>query len=339
MNCSSRTSCGASRRTGRGLLLAITNDAWYGRTGAPYQFLAMTALRAAESGRLDGARGEHGRLGADRRRAATCGAQTRIFERGLLVGEVALRRARTAGPPSTCATATGSPMLCVLRRPRRRLRASRAARAAAEPARERRPQPAPTRRRPSSPSALHAAARALRRAPGASLTSAGLRAPPRRARRSRPARPTSGTTASAPSAAAREARRRARARAARARSPSALEDAEVLLELGRRGRRRGDARARPPRSSRRPSASSRTPSSQRLLGGEHDAANAIVSINAGRGRHRRRRLGRDAAAHVPALGASAHGFTTEILDVQAGEEAGIRSVTFTRDRASTPTAT
>ena len=31
-------------------LLAITNDAWYGRTGAPHQFLAMTSLRAAESG-------------------------------------------------------------------------------------------------------------------------------------------------------------------------------------------------------------------------------------------------------------------------------------------------
>jgi len=31
-------------------LLAITNDAWYGRTGAPYQFLAITALRSAETG-------------------------------------------------------------------------------------------------------------------------------------------------------------------------------------------------------------------------------------------------------------------------------------------------
>jgi len=31
-------------------LLGITNDAWYGRTGAPYQFLAITALRAAETG-------------------------------------------------------------------------------------------------------------------------------------------------------------------------------------------------------------------------------------------------------------------------------------------------
>ena len=34
---------------GGAALLAITNDAWYGRTGAPYQFLAITALRAAES--------------------------------------------------------------------------------------------------------------------------------------------------------------------------------------------------------------------------------------------------------------------------------------------------
>jgi apolipoprotein N-acyltransferase len=35
---------------GAGVLLAITNDAWYGRTGAPHQFLAMTTMRAAENG-------------------------------------------------------------------------------------------------------------------------------------------------------------------------------------------------------------------------------------------------------------------------------------------------
>jgi apolipoprotein N-acyltransferase len=35
---------------GGSVLLGITNDAWYGRTGAPYQFLAITALRAAETG-------------------------------------------------------------------------------------------------------------------------------------------------------------------------------------------------------------------------------------------------------------------------------------------------
>ena len=36
-------------RAGAAVLFAITNDAWYGRTGAPYQFLAITALRAAET--------------------------------------------------------------------------------------------------------------------------------------------------------------------------------------------------------------------------------------------------------------------------------------------------
>lgn len=36
-------------KQGAGVLLAMTNDAWYGRTGAPHQFLAMTALRSAET--------------------------------------------------------------------------------------------------------------------------------------------------------------------------------------------------------------------------------------------------------------------------------------------------
>ncbi len=35
---------------GGSVLLGITNDAWYGHTGAPYQFFAMTALRSAETG-------------------------------------------------------------------------------------------------------------------------------------------------------------------------------------------------------------------------------------------------------------------------------------------------
>jgi apolipoprotein N-acyltransferase len=35
---------------GAGVMLAITNDAWYGRTGAPHQFLAMTSMRSAETG-------------------------------------------------------------------------------------------------------------------------------------------------------------------------------------------------------------------------------------------------------------------------------------------------
>jgi len=45
------------------------------------------------------------------------------------------------------------------------------------------------------------------------------------------------------------------------------------------------------------------------------------------GRDRVARLGRDAAAHVSALGRTA-GFKTEMYDYQPGEEAGIKSATF-----------
>ncbi len=63
-----------------------------------------------------------------------------------------------------------------------------------------------------------------------------------------------------------------------------------------------------------------------LLGGEHDASNAILSINAGAG-------GTDACDWAEMLlrmylrWFERRGFKSEILDLQAGEEAGIRSVT------------
>jgi peptide chain release factor 2 len=64
-----------------------------------------------------------------------------------------------------------------------------------------------------------------------------------------------------------------------------------------------------------------------LLGGEHDASPAILSINAGAG-------GTDACDWAEMLlrmylrWADAHGFTAEELDRQAGDEAGLRSVTI-----------
>jgi peptide chain release factor 2 len=67
---------------------------------------------------------------------------------------------------------------------------------------------------------------------------------------------------------------------------------------------------------------------RRLLGGEHDAGNAIVSINAGAG-------GTDACDWAEMLlrmylrWAEGHAYKTEVLDVQAGDEAGVRGVTFT----------
>jgi apolipoprotein N-acyltransferase len=77
---------------GATLLLAITNDAWYGRTGAPHQFLAITALRAAET-RMWTARAANTGVSAvidDRGRVREA---TRIFERGLLVADLPLRPA------------------------------------------------------------------------------------------------------------------------------------------------------------------------------------------------------------------------------------------------------
>jgi peptide chain release factor 2 len=65
-----------------------------------------------------------------------------------------------------------------------------------------------------------------------------------------------------------------------------------------------------------------------LLGGENDAANAIVSINSGAG-------GTDASDWAEMLmrmymrWAERRGYTCEILDLQEGDEAGVRSATFT----------
>lgn len=66
----------------------------------------------------------------------------------------------------------------------------------------------------------------------------------------------------------------------------------------------------------------------RMLGGEHDGSNAIVSINAGAG-------GTEAQDWVEMLlrmylrWGEKRGFKTEIIDILAGEEAGLKNVTFT----------
>jgi peptide chain release factor 2 len=67
---------------------------------------------------------------------------------------------------------------------------------------------------------------------------------------------------------------------------------------------------------------------QRMLGGEHDPRNAIVSINAWAG-------GTEAQDWSEMLlrmylrWAERRGFQTEIIDILAGEEAGLKNVTFT----------
>ncbi len=75
---------------GAQVLLAITNDAWYGRTGAPHQFLAITALRSAETG-VWTARAANTGVSAFIDERGRVREQTPIFEPGLLVADVPLR--------------------------------------------------------------------------------------------------------------------------------------------------------------------------------------------------------------------------------------------------------
>jgi len=106
-----------------------------------------------------------------------------------------------------------------------------------------------------------------------------------------------------------------------------VEDAEVLLELAREA---DDADALAEAGERLEGAEDELAEAElkRMLGGEHDASNAIVSINAGAG-------GTDAADWAEMLmrmylrWAERREFGAEILDEQPSEEAGLRSVTFT----------
>jgi apolipoprotein N-acyltransferase len=83
-------------RGGAEVLFAMTNDAWYGRTGAPYQFLAITALRSAET-RVWTARAANTGVSAIIDARGRVLRQTRIFERDLLVDDVTLRPAPAGG--------------------------------------------------------------------------------------------------------------------------------------------------------------------------------------------------------------------------------------------------
>ncbi len=79
-------------RDGASVFLGITNDAWYGRTGAPYQFLAMTAMRSAENRRWTVRAANTGVTALIDGRGRIL-EQTRIFERGMVLGDVTLHPA------------------------------------------------------------------------------------------------------------------------------------------------------------------------------------------------------------------------------------------------------
>jgi len=75
---------------GAGVLLAITNDAWYGRSGAPHQFLAMTAIRAAENG-LPTVRAANTGISAVIDSRGRVQQRSPLFEESIVIADVAVR--------------------------------------------------------------------------------------------------------------------------------------------------------------------------------------------------------------------------------------------------------
>ena len=76
-------------RRGSDLLVNITNDAWFGKSSAPYQHLAMTRFRAVEN-RIWLARAANTGISALIAPSGRITAQTALFERAALSGTVGL---------------------------------------------------------------------------------------------------------------------------------------------------------------------------------------------------------------------------------------------------------
>jgi apolipoprotein N-acyltransferase len=80
--------------SGAELLANVTNDAWYGRTSAPYQHFAMARLRAVENGRSFVRAANTGVSALIDPRGRVL-ARTLLFERTVLVGDVPLVQRQT----------------------------------------------------------------------------------------------------------------------------------------------------------------------------------------------------------------------------------------------------
>jgi apolipoprotein N-acyltransferase len=78
-------------RDGAHVLLNLTNDAWYGRTSAPHQFLAIAAMRSAEHG-LPMLRAANTGVSAIIGAGGAVLEETRLFEPAVLVADVPPRR-------------------------------------------------------------------------------------------------------------------------------------------------------------------------------------------------------------------------------------------------------
>jgi len=84
----------AYKQNGADLLVNLTNDAWFGRTSAPYQHLSMTAFRAVES-RLYLVRAANTGISAIIDPAGRILTRTALFEKAALQGTVRFMSGKT----------------------------------------------------------------------------------------------------------------------------------------------------------------------------------------------------------------------------------------------------
>ena len=111
---------------------------------------------------------------------------------------------------------------------------------------------------------------------------------------------------------------------------------QYRADRARRGRGRQASSPRPKRRSRR-CARGRAPPGRDAAVGRGRRQRHLSRDPCRRRRHREPGLGRDAAAHVCALGGARTATRSRVLEEHAGEEAGIKSATI-QSRATTPMA-
>ena len=81
-------------RNGAGLLVNITNDAWFGDSSAPYQHLSMTVFRAVEN-RVPLVRSANTGITAFIDSRGHVQGMTRLFQEALLSGNVRMGTVRS----------------------------------------------------------------------------------------------------------------------------------------------------------------------------------------------------------------------------------------------------
>jgi apolipoprotein N-acyltransferase len=81
-------------KRGADVLVNITNDAWYGKSSAPYQLLAMTAMRAVET-KVPIVRAANTGISAVIEADGRITASTPLFKRGTEIEDVSWRPRRT----------------------------------------------------------------------------------------------------------------------------------------------------------------------------------------------------------------------------------------------------